>query len=148
MNLEEFIKRLDDHAFDTDSQTDYRELAALIFLLDIALDDGCPPDFDLKNSETAKRYDESIDELAGTIKGIMNTIGNPGAAFISRIEAKEAMELVGRRISDTLRSRPRVKITVFDRKEQGERQENLDREKKFMASHFFKAKAKEGAINV
>ena len=140
MDLGKFIDRLEDHDFDTDSQTDYRELAALIQLLNLALDDARSPALDLKDADTASQHDASIDELAGIIKGIMNCIGNPGAAFISRIEAKEVLELVSQRISDALRSKPKAKITVFDRKKHGERlKEDLDKEKKMMAS-FFKVK--------
>jgi hypothetical protein len=145
MALDKFIDRLEDHDFDTDSQTDYRELAALISLLGIAIDDGRSLDLDLEDAETAQRFDKKIDELAGIIKGIMNSIGNPGAAFISRIEAKEVMELVSQRISDTLRSKPKAKITVFDPKKLEEKN-NLDKEKKFMASHF-SIKASEDGTN-
>lgn len=142
MDLEKFLDRLDDHEFDTGAETDYRELAALISLLDIALDDGRSLGLDLKDAETADRFDKNVDDLAGIIKGIMNSIGNPGAAFISRIEAKEVLELVCQRISDTLRSKPKAKITVFDRKKHEEKpKENLDKEKNFMASHFSKGKA-------
>lgn len=148
MDLEKFIDRLEDRDFDTDAQTEYRELAALISLLDIALDDGRSLDFDLKDAGRAERFDKKVDDLAGIIKGIMSSIGNPGAAFISRIEAKEVLELVSQRISDTLRSKPKAKITVFDRKKHGEKPiENHDQEKKLMASYFSKPKAIENGIN-
>jgi len=138
MDLENFIDRLEDHDFDTDTQTDYRELAALISLLNIALDDGRSIGQDLKDEDTATQFDKSIDELASVIKGIMSSIGNPGAAFISRIEAKEILELVSQRISDTLRSRSKAKITVFDKKTGEKPEDNLEKEKNFMASHFLK----------
>jgi hypothetical protein len=148
MDLGKFIDRLEDHDFDTNAQTDYRELAALISLLDIALDDGRSLDLDLKDSENAERFDRNVDDLAGIIKGIMNSIGNPGAAFISRIEAKEVLELVSQRISDTLRTKPKAKITVFDRKKHGDkRTDNLDQEKKLMASYFSKPKVIENGTN-
>lgn len=144
MDLDKFMNRLDDRDFDTDPQTDYRELAALISLLDVAVDDGRSLDLDLKATKTAKLFDKNIEEFAGIIKGIMNSIGNPGAAFISRIEAKEVMELVSQRISDTLRSKPKAKITVFDRKKP---EENLDRQRKLMATHFSKATTTKDGVN-
>ena len=137
MDVDKFIGRLEDQDFDTGSQTDYRELAALIQLLNIALDDGRSIGQNLEDAHTAIRYDKAIDELAGMIKGVMNSIGNPGAAFISRIEAKEVLELVSQRISDTLRSKPKAKITVFDPAKVAEKhEEDLEKEKKFMASFF------------
>ncbi|KAG0651764.1 hypothetical protein D0Z07_1681 [Hyphodiscus hymeniophilus] len=136
MDLGIFTDRLEDRDFDTDAQTDYRELAALIQLLNFALDDGRSIGLDLTDEKSANQYDRSIDELSGIIKGIMSSIGNPGAAFISRIEAKEGLELVSQRISDTLRSKPKAKLTVFDRKKYGQAVKSLDGEKKFMSSFF------------
>jgi hypothetical protein len=134
IDLDKFIDRLDDKDFDTNAQTDYRELAALISLLDIAVDDGRSISLDLTDPETSQRFDKNIDDFGATIKDIMKSIGNPGAAYISRIEAKEVLDLVSQRISDTLRSKPKARITVFDKKE-----ENLEGEKKGMAGFVIKS---------
>ena len=144
IDLDKFIDRLEDKDFDTNPQTDYRELAALISLLDIAVDDGRCSELDLTDPETEKQFDKNIDDFGATIKDIMKSIGNPGAAYISRIEAKEVLDLVSQRISDTLRSKPKAKITVFDRK----KEENLDVEKKGMAGFVIKgSSAVNGVIN-
>ena len=116
MNIERFISRLDESDFDITPQTDYRELTALISLLDIAVDDARSSKLDLTDSETERRFNEEIEELAAMIRNIMRSIGNPGAAFISRIEAKEVLELVSLRIANTLRSKPKPKETLFDGK--------------------------------
>lgn len=130
MDLDKFIDRLDDKDFDTNAQTDYRELGALISLLDIAVDDARSAELDLTNLAIEKQFDKNIEDFGATIKDIMKSIGNPGAAYISRIEAKEILDLVSQRISDTLRSKPKARITVFDRK----KEESLDGMKKGMAA--------------
>jgi hypothetical protein len=114
MNLDLFITRLEDPSFDLTPDADYRELTALVSLLDIAVDDARSTGLDLTDREQERRFDKDIDDLAATIKDLMKGIGNPGAAFISKIEAKEALELVAQRIADTLRSKPKPKDTVFD----------------------------------
>jgi hypothetical protein len=131
MDLDAFIRRLDDPDFHTNPQTDYRELTALILLLDIAVDDGRSMDLDLSDPVIEKKFDENIEDFGATIKDIMRSIGNPGAAFISRIEAKEVLELVSQRVSDTLRSKPKPKQTWFDK---GKPVENLEPERRRMES--------------
>jgi hypothetical protein len=147
MDLDVFITRLDDPAFDTNPQTDFRELTALILLLDIAVDDGRSVELDLSDKEVEKKFDESIEEFGATIKDIMRSIGNPGAAFISRIEAKEVLELVSQRVSDTLRSKPKAKQTWFD-KARGKPEEDLDSERKGMQSFISRVKEIGTGVNV
>lgn len=131
MDLNVFIRRLDDPDFDANSQTDYRELTALILLLDTAVDDGRSMNLDLSVPSIEKKFDEDIEDFGATIKDVMRSIGNPGAAFISRIEAKEVLELVSQRISDTLRSKPKPKNSLFDKAKPAE---NLESERKGMRS--------------
>jgi hypothetical protein len=114
MDLRLFLARLQDPTFDITPQADYRELTALVSLLDIAVDDARSIGIDLTDEEEAHHFDKDVDALAAAVKDLMKGIGNPGAAFISKIEAKEALELVAQRIADTLRSKPKPKDTVFD----------------------------------
>lgn len=139
MDLEVFIERLDDPVFDTDPLTDYRELTALILLLDIAVDDGRAINLDLSDKVIENKFDAKVEEFGAAIKDIMRQIGNPGAAFISRIEAKEMLELVSQRVSDTLRSRPKPKETWFD-KAQGKPSEDLESERRGMQSFISRVK--------
>jgi len=139
MDLDAFIRRLDDPDFDTNAQTDYRELTALILLLDIAVDDARSITIDLSDVAVERKFDETVEALGATIKNIMKMIGNPGAAFISRIEAKEVLELVSQRVSDTLRSKPKPRQTWFD-KAQGKPQEDLESERRGMQSFISRAK--------
>lgn len=115
MDIQKFITRLEDSTFDARPQTDYQELTALVLLLDVAVDDGQSTKLKLRDPITEKRFNKDVDELVSSIKDIMKSIGNPGAAFISRIEAKEALELVSQRIADTVRTKKVVKESWFDR---------------------------------
>jgi hypothetical protein len=132
MDIDRFIRRLDDPDFDTTSQTDYRELAALVSLLDIAVDDGRSIQLDLSDKAIERKFNEDIDSFVATIKEIMGSIGNPGAAFISRIEAKETLELVSQRISDSVRTKPKPKETWLGGIKGSKEEEALDAEKSGM----------------
>jgi hypothetical protein len=129
IDIDRFIRRLDDPAFDTTPKTDYRELTALVSLLDIAVDDGRSIQLDLSDKAVERKFNEDIDAFVAAIKEIMGCIGNPGAAFISRIEAKEALELVSQRISDSLRTKPKPKQTWLDDVKGLEGEEDFDVEK-------------------
>ncbi|KAH8601262.1 hypothetical protein B0O99DRAFT_252715 [Bisporella sp. PMI_857] len=139
MDLTKFIARLDDEDFDTDSETDYRELGALISLLDVAVDDGRNVNIDLKNEQTEKEFDNAVEGFSAAIDDIIECIGNPGAGFISKIEAKEVLSLVSRRIGDTVRSRPKPKETVFKAPKE-KLLENLDRERRGMSKFISRPK--------
>ena len=115
MDIGRFITRLGERDFDARPQTEYAQLTALIILLDIAVDDGRSNKVDLTDPNTEERFNTDVDVLVATIKDIMTSIGNPGAAFISRLEAKEALELVSQRIADTVRTKKVVKDSWFDR---------------------------------
>lgn len=142
-DLNEFIDRLGDRDFVANSETDYHELTALVALLDIAVDDGRSSKFDLTNRDVAEQFDEDVDALVGAVRKVMRSIGNPGAAFISRIEAKETLELVSQRFSDTLRTRPKPKLTHFDKPRV--KSENLTKEKNGMSA--FLARGKGSNLN-
>ena len=139
MDLDKFMTRLEDPTFDVAPQADYRKLTALVCLLDIAVDDARSTGIDLTDKAQEKRFDRDIDDLAAMIKDLMKGIGNPGAAFISKIEAKEALELVAQRISDTLRSKPKPKETVFDGP-RGKGQEDLEAERAGLENFLSKMK--------
>jgi hypothetical protein len=157
MDLHEFIERLDDKDFDTNNEIDFRELGALIFLLDIAIDDGRSLNLDLTDETTERNFDDAVEGFSNAIGDIIKSIGNPGgtyshsgrgsfinrqnlrhaakiptAGFISKLEAKEILSLVSRRIGDTVRSRPKPKETVFKTFQQ-KKPENFDHERKGMS---------------
>lgn len=140
MDLEKFIQRLDDSDFDARPKTEYPELTASILLLDVAVDDGQSTKLDLTDPEVEKRFNEDVDDLVASIKAIMTSIGNPGAAFISRIEAKEALELISQRIADTVRTKKVVKPSWFDMG-RGKGEDKMESEKEKMSIFLGKTKA-------
>jgi hypothetical protein len=110
LNISKITRRLTEDGFQPNQETDYVEFSALIALLDIAVDDGRNMNLDLKDKTVAERYDEQVELLIKVLSHIHAGIGNPGAAFISRIEAKETLEVVRQRFTDTLRARPKAKL--------------------------------------
>jgi len=114
IDIEKVIDRLEHSDFYARPTTDYHELTALIRLLDVAVDDGRSADVDLGDPQDEKVFNKSVDDLVLTIKDIMTNIGNPGAAFISRIQAKETLELVSQRIADTVRTKRKSKESWFN----------------------------------
>lgn len=140
MDLNLFIDRLDDQAFYTTPGTDYRELAALVSLLDIAVDDARSIGLDLTDRKTENQFNDDIEAFSAAIKDIIRSIGNPGAAFITKVEAKGVLELVSQRIADTLRSRPRPRHALWDTA-RGKAWEDLDKERDFMKGFLSRRKA-------
>jgi hypothetical protein len=136
-DLEKFMDRLRGPAFYINSKTDWREVAALIALLDIAVDDGRSTKIDLTDKATEARFNQNVDDLCVMIRDIMKGVGSAGAAFVSRLRAKDSLELVSQRISDTVRTKPKPREGWFDRprEKQGE---HFDVEKKGMASFVMK----------
>lgn len=111
VDLHQFTQRLDDAEFKITSQTDYRELSALASLLDVAVDDGQRIGLDLSRRDVCQKFDQELDVLSARIKGVVKGIGNPGAAFMSRMQARDVLDLVSQRISNTLRQIPKPKHT-------------------------------------
>jgi len=127
-------KRLDDPPFKINERTDYHELAALISLLDIAVDNGQSVQLDLKDEQVERHFNEDVDALDARIKTLWSSINDAGASFISRIEAKEVMEAVRHRLIYAVRTQPRPKRSVFDE----EVEEDLDRERNSMRNFLSK----------
>ncbi|TVY81328.1 hypothetical protein LSUE1_G005576, partial [Lachnellula suecica] len=146
-SLPAFISRLSEPAFAINAQTDYQQLAALISLLDAAVDDGRCAYLDLNNRAAADRFDKDVDALVANMKDVIRDIGSPGTAFISRIEAKEMLLLVAQRIEDTLRSRPKPKESVFDGRST-KREEDYTEEQATMKKFLARTKSNNLAIAV
>ncbi|EKD14596.1 uncharacterized protein L3040_000120 [Drepanopeziza brunnea f. sp. 'multigermtubi'] len=136
MSLDSVIDRLADPVFDTKPSTKYRDLAALLNLLDIAVDDGKSLSVDLTNKKVEEKYNKDVEELSATINSIMSGINTGGASNISRMEAKSLADNVSKRIAVTLRTKRKPKENWFD----GKKEEDFEREKKGMAGFLAKNK--------
>ncbi|KAM3075851.1 hypothetical protein ACMFMG_006626 [Clarireedia jacksonii] len=146
IDLPEITQRLHDAPFKITPETDYHELGSLILLLDIAVDNGRSADLDLKDPESETQFNNKVDALAMAITSI--SISYSGAAYISRIEAKEVVELVGNRISNTVRSRLKPKHNIYDESLVGlRRKEDFGQEQKGMST-FMEMLKKKRAVEV
>jgi hypothetical protein len=138
LNISKITRRLTEDDFQPNQETDYVEFSALIALLDIAVDDGRNMNIDLTNQTVAERHDEQVELLIRVLSHIHAGIGNPGAAFISRIEAKETLEVVRQRFSDTLRARAKPKLSHFTKSL--EKVESLGQERAGMSAFLSRTK--------
>lgn len=131
IDLEDIRNRLNDPEFKVTDKTDFRELAARVTLLDIAVDDGQHEDLDLADPEQEDEFNTNVDMLVSRIKAVLRaTSTTAGAAFISRIEAKEVVDLVSNRIM-TIRTRRKPRSSIFDSKAV-KKEEDLSKEKRMM----------------
>lgn len=114
MDLDKFHERLNNKAFDAKPDTDYRELAALVSLLDIAVDDGRSISLNLSDRQVEKDFDDDVEIFAKAIDSIIKSIGTPRPGYTSKIEARAHLTVVSQRIGDTVRSRPKPKKSFID----------------------------------
>lgn len=114
MDLGLFMDRLDQPEFDTNPDTDYRELAALGSLLDIAVDDGRSMHLDLTDRAVEAGFDDNVEQFSRIIAAIVRAIGNPSPSYMSKIQARMHLLLVSQRIADTVRSRPKPTASFLD----------------------------------
>ncbi|GFP54517.1 hypothetical protein TASIC1_0004014100 [Trichoderma asperellum] len=128
------INRLGEEDFNITSQTDFAELKAMITILDIAVDDGSPPESN--SPEDIQKFNEDIDELATKLREIWRKINDSGMK-ITRTEAKSVVEWVQQRLSNTVRTRKKAKQSIFDIPGQ-EDLASLPKQQEYMAKFFKK----------
>ncbi|KAK0112884.1 hypothetical protein ONS95_014605 [Cadophora gregata] len=123
-------------ATDTSPGTDYHELRALVYLLDVTLDDGLSSDRDLSDKEQEEIFNEDIEEFGKQLDWIGSKIQTGGAAFFTRLETKEALTLVKQRAVGMLRTKSKLKHSWYNENEEKEKKrlETFEKEKKGMAS--------------
>ncbi|KAG9248060.1 hypothetical protein BJ878DRAFT_538736 [Calycina marina] len=133
MNMHRFISRLHSQDFEATPDTNYRELGAMISLLDVAVDDGRSTDVDLKKDAVARAFDQEVEDLCSVLDNVMRNMHGPQAASVSKIYATEILQTVRQRIHDTVRSRPKVKQSIFDSVLNKESVQDLEIERKGMS---------------
>jgi len=121
---------------DTSPGTDYHELRALVYLLDVTLDDGLSSDRDLSDKEQEEMFNEDIEDFAKQLDWIGSKIQTGGAAFFTRLDTKEALTLVKQRAVGMLRTKSKLKHSWYNENDEKEKKrlESFEREKKGMAS--------------
>jgi hypothetical protein len=103
---------LHEEQFDVDDDSDYVEITALVSILDIAIDNGAPRT-SFKSPAEEKAFNHQVDSLARVVKGILSSIVDTGASFISRTEAKETLEGVYNRLLFGVRTKEKPKAQIF-----------------------------------
>ncbi|KAL2069138.1 hypothetical protein VTL71DRAFT_15476 [Oculimacula yallundae] len=121
------------HQKDDDPGTDYQELRALIYLLDVAIDDGLSSDRDVSDKEQEAMHNEDVEEFGRQLDWIGSKIQTGGAAFFTRLDTKEALTMVQQRAVGMLRTKPKPRNAWYD-PEEGKKVEDFKREQKGMAS--------------
>lgn len=120
LDLGEVTERLESPRFKINKDTDYLELAAVMSILNVAIDNGLSVRHDITNPEGDVNFNREVDILAARIKQIWGSINDAGAAFMSRSYAKEMMEGLRMRLELTIRTKPKPKLSIFDTEEPDE----------------------------
>ncbi|KAF9768410.1 hypothetical protein IL306_014308 [Fusarium sp. DS 682] len=105
------IELLDHEDFFVGPKTDFAELQANIILLNIVVDDGSFTPSD--DPEKEKQFNRDVDELATRLRDIWRKINDAGMK-LARTEAKSVIEWVQQRLALSVRTRRKVKRSIFD----------------------------------
>ncbi|KAL2758571.1 hypothetical protein ACRALDRAFT_1068858 [Sodiomyces alcalophilus JCM 7366] len=99
--------------FKINRKTDYGEFKARIQLLDIALGDGA---FTPRHSDAdhEAKFNADVDHLAQQLKSLWASIKDSGAVYLSRTEAKSAIDSAQKRLTYQIRTIPPPKENIFD----------------------------------
>ncbi|ESZ91481.1 hypothetical protein SBOR_8142 [Sclerotinia borealis F-4128] len=139
ITIPSLTQRLKEPAFHVNRNTDYHELASLILLLDVAIDDGRSDDLDLSDKNVEIQFNNDVDELTNRFANFGIKIS--GAANISRMEAGGILNLVERRIEHTVRTRSKPKSMFYEEtKKFYDNREHLGDMQKSMSKFVKKAK--------
>ncbi|KAL8873738.1 MAG: hypothetical protein Q9174_000845 [Haloplaca sp. 1 TL-2023] len=85
------IRHLNKKRFAVNNKTNYADLAALVAILSIGLDNAGPPPTDA-SKEVHDSFNERVDVLVEKIKAMSNQVIDTGASHRKRTEAKEVLE--------------------------------------------------------
>ncbi|RKF61594.1 hypothetical protein OnM2_040029 [Erysiphe neolycopersici] len=137
-NFPMFLNRLKVSDFKCKPNTDYRELRALIMLMDIAVDDGQSNHLNSNDKFDEENFNINVEKLGMSVKEIFGGIGSQDNGNISKIQAKEAVDAFFRRITHTMRTKPKsVHEWFVDR---GKERNNM-RERQIMETFVTKVKS-------
>ncbi|KUI62580.1 hypothetical protein VP1G_09698 [Cytospora mali] len=137
VHIRAIIDRLEDDEFQINQNTDYQELGALMMMLNVALGDASKK---IEMTETSiTSFDAEVDELAEGLKSMLTRVAplNKGI-HVSRIEAKNAMELIRERLLYQVRIKSVPKVGIFGKRE--EEDSSVPRQRDFMKGFLLKKK--------
>lgn len=137
VHIRAIIDRLEGDEFQINHNTDHQELGALMMMLNVALGDAS------KRAETTEKstssFDAEVDELAEGLKSMLTRVAplNKGI-HVSRIEAKNVMELIRERLLYQVRIKSVPKIRIFGKLE--DEDASKPRQRDFMKGFLSKKK--------
>lgn len=132
VNIRAVIDRLEEaDEFQINQDTDYHEFEALMMMLNAALGDASRQDDRAERS--AVSFDAEVDELAEGLKSMLTRVAplNRGL-HVSRIEAKNAMELIRERLLYQVRIKAVPKKNIFGLQDDAEENASLPKQRDFM----------------
>ncbi|KAI3397345.1 hypothetical protein diail_11003 [Diaporthe ilicicola] len=147
VNIRAVIDRLEEaDEFQINQDTDYHEFEALMMMLNAALGDASRHDD--RTDKSAVSFDAEVDELAEGLKSMLTRVAplNRGL-HVSRIAAKNAMELIRERLLYQIRIKAVPKIGIFGIQDDAE-DASLPKQKEFMKGFFLKKEKRESSIKV
>ncbi|KAH8745197.1 hypothetical protein F5883DRAFT_587892 [Diaporthe sp. PMI_573] len=140
VNIRAVIDRLEEaDEFQINQDTDYHEFEALMMMLNAALGDASRQDDRAERS--AVSFDAEVDELAEGLKSMLTRVAplNRGL-HVSRIEAKNAMELLRERLLYQVRIKAVPKKNIFGLQQDLEEDVSLPKQRDFMKGFLKKEK--------
>lgn len=132
VNIRAVIDRLEEaDEFQINQDTDYHEFEALMMMLNAALGDASRQDDRAERS--AVNFDAEVDELAEGLKSMLTRVEplNRGL-HVSRIEAKNSMELLRERLLYQVRIKAVPKKKIFGFQEDAEEDMSLPKQRDFI----------------
>ncbi|KAI0172487.1 hypothetical protein GGR52DRAFT_544823 [Hypoxylon sp. FL1284] len=141
LTLKQLTSRLDSADFSIGPSTDYEALRALVTLLDVVLgnlDFVAQKHFSSTPSTTApaersaadRSFDAAVDGLARRLKALHDKILD--STLLSRKVAKASIDLVAKRLTYAVRTRPPPKTSIFDAEPRRPDDPGLPRQRDFM----------------
>ncbi|KAL8387269.1 hypothetical protein RB595_010035 [Gaeumannomyces hyphopodioides] len=106
IGIQALVDRLGSGVFLVNHETDYKELAGMLRLLDVALADGL--------DRTVEDLDAQLDRLCHQVELIWRKIYATGAGQSSRLDSKTLADWIRDRIKYTVRTRLPPKTSIYD----------------------------------
>lgn len=147
VNIRAVIDRLEEaDEFQINQDTDYHEFEALMMMLNAALGDASRQDDRAEKLDAS--FDAEVDELAEGLKSMLTRVAplNRGL-HVSRIEAKNAMELLRERLLYQVRIKAVPKKKIFGLQEDAEDDVSLPKQRNFMKG-FLKKETKAPDVKI
>ncbi len=106
------IDRLQTETFEISAGTDYEDLAAMIKLLDLVVDEGGRQ---WVAGDKEEHFNVEVDDLIRQLKMVFRKIDISGASHLAKLVSRTLLEILDGRLSYSVRTKRRPKMDIFDR---------------------------------